>query len=148
MARRVITGNAVAAHPAGKECRAGGVLVLQTGHHWHAEDATGERYAEMAHNVLDYVAAYGAVSSPVVYATSFRGLHHFEGCGLHGAPLSRKAALAPRNASTHGDESRFAWLLPERNDKHWAAEAALIPAPHDRFFVLKTSVLNTTASSC
>jgi hypothetical protein len=109
------------------ECGSRGVLVLQTGHHWHGVDEHGEMYQDLVDGVLQYVARYVPKSMPVVYITSFRGTHD---CGVFGSP---------GKLNEPGEDDHFQWMLPERNDWRWATTAATLKELRDRFFVLNVS---------
>jgi len=101
-----------------------GLLVLQTGHHWHVENPNGSLYPRMVESVLSYVERN--FNGTVVYFPSFRG--HNE-CSRYGSP--QNPAL--------GSSDKYQWLLPETLNHHWLSIAARMHGLKSRFFVLNTS---------
>ena len=109
-----------------EQCGDAGVIVLQTGHHWHSEDKKAVMYGPMVDAVLSYIAEHTPATQPIVYVTSVRG--HGD-CGTFGAPMGTVPAETEVS-------KRFSWTLPEKKDVQWAAAAAKLPKLARRFFVL------------
>ena len=104
-----------------------GLLILQTGHHWHSENSNGSLYPRMVESVLSYVSEN--FNGTVIYFPSFRG---HTNCGSSGSPHGPMI--------DHVDKVR--WSLPEALNHHWFDIGSRLHGLKDRFYVL-----NMTGSS-